>query len=130
MTLLGHGKAAPDAGASKGAVPPAGRAGARLCGSGCLAVVVFCLVAGCEFLGAEGLGDALVGGVGLAVDAVGVDLELAAAGRPAQTVMGTPIPGLFARRPGGWSEWPAGRSRRRAGDSFTGGWSRVPPLFR
>jgi hypothetical protein len=37
--------------------------------------VVFCLVAGQGFWGAQGGGDALVGGVGMAVDAVGVDLE-------------------------------------------------------
>ncbi len=43
--------------------------------SGCLPAVAVFLVTGLSVLKAEGVGDALVGGVGLPVDAVGVDLE-------------------------------------------------------
>ena len=43
--------------------------------SGCLPAVAVFLATGLSVLKAEGVGDALVGGVGLPVDAVGVDLE-------------------------------------------------------
>ena len=48
-----------------------------LASSGCLlaAVVIFTAGAGLGLGGGEGVGDALVGGISLAVDAVGVDLE-------------------------------------------------------
>jgi hypothetical protein len=54
-------------------------AGLWLADSGCLLAIVLCLIIGFELglgvLRTEGVGDALVGGVGLPVDAVRVDLE-------------------------------------------------------
>jgi len=58
-------------------VPRPGRAGARLFSSGCRLAAGVAFVAGVLLClgGAEGVGDALVGGAGLPVDAVRVDLE-------------------------------------------------------
>jgi hypothetical protein len=66
--------------------------------SGLLVIAVFAVMA------AEGVGDALVGGVGLAVDAVGVDLQQQATlcpARRATSVAGTPA--FSARETPAWS---------------------------
>ena len=83
----------------------------------------------------EGVGDALVGGVGLAVDAVGVDLEqdgtLCTAGR-ATSVAGTPA--LSHKDTAAWRrskcarQVASGTGLKRATSAYTVGSRATPPV--
>ena len=77
------------------AARPATPAWPPFCGSGCLLAAAIFLAAGAglRLLGAESVGDALVGGISLPVDAVRVDLQQdgdAVPGAAATSVAGTP----------------------------------------